>query len=127
MNPGSAAAADALAETPVPGNDPFTRVGWNGPYLSAGGGVYTVDAAHGFGTTYGLDNDPAVLDGWHHPVVLVVLGSRAWPQSAGPNGVLEAAAYATQPPAPLPGSGVGSVFPTAAGSVTRDDLTFVVY
>lgn len=92
-----------LFVAPLPGLtfDPVTRRGWRGPYLLSGpGGKYVISASRGFTPRYGLDGDPAPLDGWGHPIVLqqpVMTGSAASSKdllfarlvSAGPNGILE--------------------------------------
>lgn len=60
-------------------NDPFIYLksaallsgrSWQGPYVSHSGARYSVLAADGFTSLYGLDNDPAVLDAWGRPIVL---------------------------------------------------------
>ncbi len=77
--------------------NPDVKVGWNGPYLAASGALYKLDPARGFTTDYGLDDpnnakkqDPTVLDGWNHPIVIVELAdmSHAELRSAGADGKL---------------------------------------
>lgn len=81
--------------------DPVSRRGWRGPYLLSNGSgfAYLVDAQRGFGTRYGEDGDPAVLDGWGNPIVLQEPVDPAATEfdrtrharlvSAGPDGVLD--------------------------------------
>jgi type II secretory pathway pseudopilin PulG len=51
-----------------------THLGWNGPYLMSGIGVYPGQSAsavsNGFNATYGNAGDPTVLDGWGNPIVI---------------------------------------------------------
>ena len=102
--------------------DPTIRRGWHGPYLLQETGRYPISGSNGFtfnsafvlggsniqasgtgGGGYGLANDPAIIDGWGHPIVI------QWPSntadttlslaaqqaqfvrlvSAGPNGVID--------------------------------------
>jgi prepilin-type N-terminal cleavage/methylation domain-containing protein len=53
--------------------DRNTEKGWHGPYIQYQTGIYAVNPstiANGFTATYGTDQDPAVVDGWGHPIVL---------------------------------------------------------
>jgi len=57
-----------LFRNPIDGSSMMTptypeqQIGWNGPYLLAPTGTYTVDATRGFTTDYGTAGDPTVLD-----------------------------------------------------------------
>ena len=91
--------------------DPISRRGWRGPYLLSNGSrfTYLVNAERGYGTRYGEDGDPAVLDGWGNPIVLqepVDLAAAAFDRrrharlvSAGPDGVLDTPADVLLPSA----------------------------
>lgn len=83
---------------------PDTRVGWNGPYLIAPTGSYTVSAPANFTTQYGLDSDPAILDAYSsatvaafaagHPIVVQDVDPLLSLRdirivSAGPNGIID--------------------------------------
>jgi type II secretory pathway pseudopilin PulG len=52
-----------------------SRLGWNGPYLTNSAATYpginSNAASAGFNSTYGNVGDPAVLDGWGNPIVIV--------------------------------------------------------
>jgi hypothetical protein len=52
-----------------------SRMGWNGPYLTSGIGVYpglnANATSNGFNSTYGTAGDPTVLDAWGNPIVIV--------------------------------------------------------
>lgn len=73
-----------------------TRRGWNGPYLQHNGSKYVVNS--NFTVTYGLDEDPTILDGWGNPIIIQrptagadVITNRRYTRlvSAGPNGVID--------------------------------------
>ncbi|WOO39497.1 type II secretion system protein [Rubellicoccus peritrichatus] len=71
-----------------------TKRGWNGPYLFDSGATYGASTEAGdtdnFIATYGLDSDPAILDGWGKPIILQESDtSDARIVSAGPNQVIE--------------------------------------
>lgn len=51
-----------------PAYDPISHLGWHGPYLLHSGGRYKVTGS--FTTTFGVADDPTVLDGWGRPIVL---------------------------------------------------------
>lgn len=83
---------------------PNTRVGWNGPYLIAPTGNYTVNLPANFTTEYGLTSDPAILDAYGsatvtefaagHPIVVQDVDPTLALRdirivSAGPNGVID--------------------------------------
>ncbi len=98
--------------------DPNTRLGWRGPYLMSSGARYGADDP-----PYGTEGDPAVLDGWGHPVV-IQFPTTAVPTdsnrylyarlvSAGPNGVIDT-------PLSLPPPNTFSA-PPPAGVLTIDD------
>ncbi len=101
LNPETHLDGDPLSRDYDTTFDPISRRGWRGPYLLSNGGgfTYTVDAGRGYGTLYGEDGDPAVLDGWGNPIVLqepIVSGATAYDRarharlvSAGPDGVLD--------------------------------------
>lgn len=96
-------------ETPEPTFDPHTKRGWRGPYLKTQvDQVFLTDAEaasrglgdrSGFTDAFGLNDDPAVLDGWgnplviHHEDVTYESGGPFWRiyylTSAGPDGLLE--------------------------------------
>jgi len=52
-----------------------TGLGWNGPYMLGGQGVYPgtnpAAALNGFGAVFGSVGDPTPLDGWGNPIVIV--------------------------------------------------------
>jgi type II secretory pathway pseudopilin PulG len=104
VNPGTAV-TDPTSETAAPSYNPFSKLGWNGPYVLGGIGTYPNPstpqvAAQGFTTEFGNSGDPCVMDGWLNPIVLVRFTdasgiTHAWLQSAGPNGVLAVSYTAT--------------------------------
>lgn len=74
--------------------DPFVKRGWRGPYLMSGSGTYSIDADNnknpdrtrtisGFLKDYGETGDPAVLDGWGNPIVIVSSAAGVELRSAG--------------------------------------------
>lgn len=102
VNPATFAAAAPAAGFPTTDFDAIARIGWKGPYLRSGaaGGMYLQDTTRGFGALYGVNGDPAPLDGWGNPIVLqqpaaaspaAVAGDLSYARlvSAGPNGVIE--------------------------------------
>lgn len=84
--------------------DPIVQLGWNGPYLMSGHGMYpgltpATAAARGFDAAHGVaGQDHAVLDGWGNPIVILTTvdsvtvpdtsGATEWIVSAGPDGDL---------------------------------------
>ncbi len=60
---------DANPEDTVRTYDPAYRLGWRGPYLMNPGGRFPVPNGN-FTDSYGLEGDPAVLDGWGKPIVI---------------------------------------------------------
>jgi type II secretory pathway pseudopilin PulG len=66
---------DPNAGTTSAGFNATTGLGWNGPYMLGGQGVYPGmnpnAAANGFGSVFGSVGDPTPLDGWGNPIVLV--------------------------------------------------------
>lgn len=52
--------------------NPYTQIGWRGPYMQPPNASYTVDDARGFTTTYRHTevNCPYFLDAWGNPIVL---------------------------------------------------------
>lgn len=74
--------------------DPDSKLGWNGPYLDSDTGKYEIDATKNLTSSYGNDNDPAILDSYTRtPIVCQVVGT-ASPfdvriVSAGPDGILD--------------------------------------
>lgn len=72
VNPAYYEDENALTEPYDASYDPVARLGWRGPYLlhEGEGFSYRVELARGFSELYGLDGDPAVLDGWGNPIVL---------------------------------------------------------
>jgi prepilin-type N-terminal cleavage/methylation domain-containing protein len=79
-----------LAETNSPSFDPATGHGWRGPYILPGIGKYPEPDAVNFTTDYGEKDDPTVLDGWGHPIVIIenALTGTAELRSAGKDGIL---------------------------------------
>lgn len=69
-NPGPATQT-GIPESSVQSFDPVSSLGWRGPYFMSGTGRYKVNTVRGFTTDYGLDDDPAVMDGWNNPIVIV--------------------------------------------------------
>lgn len=88
INPGTYTAPGTL-ETTAPTYDPLYKRGWRGPYFMNSTGRYLVDAARNFTKDYGENDDPAVIDGWGNPIVIVETGTRAELRSAGPDGILQ--------------------------------------
>ncbi len=102
VNPSTYGSVAIGGGLPTLGFDPFTKRGWNGPYLQAGVGTpkYAVDTSRGFTRLYGEDGDATAVDGWGQPIVLqqpISLTDASYSTdlrvtrvvSAGPNGVLE--------------------------------------
>lgn len=94
-----------FTETGTKQYDPNTRRGWRGPYIAFPGGSYLVNTATAFINVYGETGDPALLDGWGHPIVIQepTVGT---PEeqlrytrlvSAGPNGILDTPATELMP------------------------------
>lgn len=90
--------APGVPESTLQSYAPLTGRGWRGPYLMQSGAMYTVDPGRGFTTDYGESGDPAVMDGWHNPIVLTETLIEDTPayytwrvelHSAGPNGILQ--------------------------------------
>jgi type II secretory pathway pseudopilin PulG len=86
----------SITEEPTFDYDPVYHRGWRGPYMMhQQGATYKLDATAKFTTLYGEEGDPAVLDGWGHPLViqhpgLVTAGLQdVRIVSAGPNGVID--------------------------------------
>jgi len=92
INPGPVT-APGMPETVLTTYDPVARKGWRGPYLQNSAGKYRVDLSRNFTQTFGENDDPAVLDGWGHPIVIVEAAGvdglmHAELRSAGKDGVL---------------------------------------
>lgn len=76
--------------------DPATKRGWRGPYLADGGGRYGAYLVSGDNfpdntDIAGIEDDPAVLDGWGKPLLIQEPNDLDFARlvSAGENGILE--------------------------------------
>jgi type II secretory pathway pseudopilin PulG len=83
--------------------DPFSKTGWNGPYLFQATGAYSINTAANFSSAYGVEGSATMNDGWGNPIVLQVdydgngsvnpaddeEAKYARLVSAGPNGVVD--------------------------------------
>jgi len=52
--------------------DPNTRRGWRGPYVLGSTGRYAVEGPRGFHDLYGENGDPALIDAWGSPIVIML-------------------------------------------------------
>jgi len=73
--------------------DPNTRRGWRGPYVVNPTGRYLVDGPRGFLDLYGENGDPALIDAWGSPIVVVLRSesgrTNAYLVSAGEDAALD--------------------------------------
>ena len=83
---------DPNAGTSSAGYNQGTGLGWNGPYVLTGQGIYpgmsSSAATNGFasGGAFGTNNDPTPLDAWGNPIVIV-------PVYNAPNGTSQGQLY----------------------------------
>lgn len=91
LNPGlfGMTASPGVAETNTSSYDPTAGHGWRGPYILPGIGKYPLPDATNFTRDYGEKDDPTILDGWNHPIVISANGEiSAVLRSAGRDGIL---------------------------------------
>lgn len=124
--------------------NPFTKLGWNGPYVFSGSGSYpnpssfdpyvalnknkSTFATNGFTSIYGLAGDPCVLDAWMNAIVLFQftdsnLVQHAWLQSAGPDGILATSSTGTGAAGSITVNGTNSAGSAVTGATVTGPPT----